>query len=465
MAAISARVAVSGPSAAMAPAVIAALVRSPLDGYRGLAASYGDTVRVPIGPRSAFFLLSRPEHAEHVLAAAQDNYVKAVTYRPLRALLGEGLLTSEGDSWRRHRRLVQPMFARRDVTAFGPAIREATRQLLDRWDKLPDGSSVDVAASMSGLALAVVGRALFGADLGGETDTVGRAMDAGQRLATLASFLPIPWGPRSTWALKQAVRRVSHTADGIDGPVGRIIALRRAALRAGSTPSRRRDLLDVLLTAPTEDGTLLTRAEVRAEVGTFLVAGHETSANTLSWSLALLSAFPAARARLEDEVDSVLAGRAPEPTDLDRLPWTAAVIGEALRLYPPAWTIERDALADDTVAGVAIPAGSLVAVPPYLVHRHAEFWPDPAGFDPGRFVRPGDGPGAERPRYSYIPFGAGRRACVGQAFAELETGLVLAAVAQRYRLELTGAGLPKPAANVTLRPGRGLPMRLTRRRS
>jgi cytochrome P450 len=311
----------------------------------------------------------------------------------------------------------------------------------------------------------VVGRALFSADLGGEADTVGRAMDAGQRLAMLASFLPVPWGPRSSWALKQAVRRLSHTPDGIDGPVGRIIAIRRAALRAGAAPDRRRDLLDVLLTAPTEDGTRLTGGEIRAEVGTFLVAGHETSANTLSWSLALLSAFPAARARLEDEVDSVLGGRAPEPADLDRLPWTAAVISEVLRLYPPAWTIERDALADDSVGGVAIPAGSLVAVPPYLVHRHGEFWPDPAGFDPARFLRPGDGPGAERPRYSYIPFGAGRRACVGQAFAELETGLVLATVTQRYRLELTGAGLPKPTANITLRPGRGLPMRLTRRRS
>jgi cytochrome P450 len=462
MAVLSARVAVPGPSAARAPGVIAALVRSPLDGYRGLAAGYGDSVRVPIGPRSAFFLLSRPEHAEHVLAVAQDNYVKAVTYRPLRALLGDGLLTSEGDTWRRHRRLVQPMFSRREVPAFGPVIGAAARQLLARWDELPAGSHVDVTASMSGLALAVVGRALFGADLGGETDAVGRAMDAGQRLATVASFLPVSWGPRSSAALKLAVRRVSRTPDGIDGPVGRIIAIRRAALRTDATADRRRDLLDVLLTARADDGSPLTDAEVRAEVSTFLVAGHETSANTLSWALALLSAFPAARARLEDEVDAVLGGRQPQPADLDRLPWTAAVISEALRLYPPAWTIERDALADDSVAGVAIPAGSLVAVPPYLVHRHAEFWPDPAGFDPGRFVLADDGSSAEQARYAYIPFGGGRRACVGQAFAELETGLVLAAVAQRYRLELTGTGLPKPTANVTLRPGR-LPMRLTRR--
>jgi cytochrome P450 len=209
----------------------------------------------------------------------------------------------------------------------------------------------------------------------------------------------------------------------------------------------------VLLTAD------LTDAQIGAEVGTFILAGHETTANTLAWSLALLSAFPSARERLEQEVDSVLGGRVPEAGDASRLPWTAAVVNEAMRLYPPAWTIERSALADDTVAGVTVPAGSQVTISTYLVHRHREFWPDPAGFDPDRFLR---GP-RDRPRYAYIPFGGGRRACVGQSFAELETVLVLASIAQRYRLELTPRGIPAPIANVTLRPGQGLPMRLLRR--
>ena len=236
-----------------------------------------------------------------------------------------------------------------------------------------------------------------------------------------------------------------------------------AARRAEAGPGARRpDLLDVLLTGRTEDGSPLTDEEIGAEIAAFLVAGHETMANTLSWSLALLSAFPAARARLEAEVDSVLGGREPTADDFARLPWTLAVISESLRLYPPAWTIGRNAIADDDIAGVKVPAGSLVAISPYLIHRHPEFWPDPAGFDPARFLPSGHS-GAERPRYSFIPFGGGRRACVGQSFAELEAVLVLAAITQQHRLELTGAGIPKPTAQVTLRPAQGLPMRLARR--
>jgi cytochrome P450 len=253
---------------------------------------------------------------------------------------------------------------------------------------------------------------------------------------------------------------LGRTPEGLEGPVGRLIEARRREHAAGVSNGHRprRDLLEVLLTSAQENGSQLTAEEVAAEVGTFLLAGHETSANALAWSLAMLSAFPAARAKLEDEVDSVLAGREPEAADITRLPWTSAVIAETMRLYPPAWTIERDALADDEFAGVRIPAGSTVAIPPYLVHRNPEFWPDPAGFDPDRFMG-----SAERHRYSYIPFGGGRRACVGQSFAELETVLVLAAITQRYRLELTGAGLPRLAAYVTLRPRGGMPMRLSRR--
>jgi cytochrome P450 len=448
---------VTGPPARSAAAILVSLARSPLDAYVGLAARYGDTIRVPLGPRSAFFLLSRPEHAEHVLAARQDNYVKAFTYKPLRALIGDGLLTSEGETWRQHRRLVQPVFARRDVPAFGPAIAAATRRMLTNWASRPAGSQLDVARQMSALTLDVVGAALFGSDLSGEADQMSRALAAGQRVAMLSTFLPLRWGPRSARAVRAAATRLSRTPDGIEGPVGRLIAARRAQREAGRDTARR-DLLDVLLTASAEDGSVLPDSAVEAEVTTFLLAGHETSASALSWSLALLSAYPAARQRLEDEVDAVLGGRDPSAADVPDLPWTTAIISEAMRLYPPAWTIERDAAETDDIAGVPVPAGSLVAVPPYLVHRNPEFWPDPAGFDPARFLGPPD-----RPRYAYIPFGGGRRACVGQAFAELETVLVLAAIARQFRLELTGAGMPKPDAYVTLRLGHGLPMRLLRR--
>jgi len=464
----SSRAAIAGPSGPGSAVIFASVARNPLDGYLGVFTRYGDTVRVPMGPFSDRFLLSRPEYAEHVLVTHQDNYVKPFTVKGIRALMGDGLLTSEGETWRQRRRLVQPVFSRRQVTAFGPAITDAARRALSTWARLPDGARLDVAVEMSTLALDVVGRVLFSADLTGDVSQMRRSIVVGQRVALVAGLLSMPWGPRSARAVKATATWLSPAPDGVDGLVRRLIAERREEL---GSPGRRRDLLDILVTARTEDGAPLTDEEIAAAVATFLLAGHETSANALSWTLALLSAFPAARARLEEEVDWVLGGREPEAADVTKLPWTASVISEAMRLYPPAWTIERNAVADDSVAGVDVPAGSLVTVSPYLIHRHPEFWPDPAGFDPARFL-PADQvnqaavtrpPGAERPRYSYIPFGGGRRACVGQPFAELETALVLAAITQRYRLELTAAGIPKPVANVTLRPGHGLPMRLTRR--
>jgi cytochrome P450 len=441
------RLTTPGPTGREAALIMATLFRDPLEVHVKLAARYGDAVRMAIGPSRSSFLFSRPEHAEYVFAVNQDNYIKAATYRPLRALIGNGLLTSEGEDWRRHRRLIQPVFSRRDVIRFGPAMCDATQRMLKGWDEMPPGAVLNVRRQASALALDIVGGALFGADLTGDAEEMAKAMDAGQRIAVLAAFLPLPWGPRSTRAIKILARRVGGTKEGVEGMVGRLIADRRAHR------GRDGDLLNVLLTAD------LTDAEIGAEVGTFMLAGHETTANTLAWSLALLSAFPSARERLEQEVDSVIGGRVPAAGDASRLPWTAAVVNEAMRLYPPAWTIERSALADDTVAGVMVPAGSQVTISTYLVHRDREFWPDPAGFDPGRFL-PGAG---DRPRYAYIPFGGGRRACVGQSFAELEAVLVLASIAQRYRLELTVRGIPAPIANVTLRPGQGLPMRLLRR--
>jgi len=435
------------------------MLSDPLAGYVRLAARYGGAVRVPFAPRRWWFVLSRPEHAEHVLATNQDNYVKAFTYRPLRALVGNGLLTSEGEMWRKHRRLIQPVFSRRDVTGFGPQMTAPARRLARRWAGLADGSLVDVAREMSALTLEIVGLALFGADLTDDAGRLSRAMSVGQRVAVLTTFLPIGWGPVSTPAVRAAARRLGGATEGVEGPARRLIAARRAGAES-ARPSG--DLLDVLLRARAQDGEPLTDGEICDEVATFMLAGHETTANALTWSLALLSAYPAARERLEEELAAVLADRDPAAADVARLPWATAVVSEALRLYPPAWTIERDALADDDVAGTPVPAGSMVAISPYLVHRHPAFWPDPAGFDPRRFL-PGRSDTATRHRYAFIPFGGGRRACVGASFAELETVLVLATIARRFRLELTARGMPAPVAQVTLRPGRNLRMRLRHR--
>jgi cytochrome P450 len=465
------RYAVPGPHGTGTAAALSALARSPLDGYVRLAARYGDTVRVPFTAGRSFYLLSRPEHAEHVLAANQGNYVKALTtFLPLRALIGDGLLTSDGDRWRRHRRLVQPLFSRRHVAAFGPAMAAAAQRMVARWDLLAEGSVIDVPKQMSALALDVLGQALFGCDLIEDAEHMVKVMDGAQRVAMLAPVLPLARGPASARALTAIARRVGGAANGIEGLVRQIVSAQGTAGRAcpdprGAASTSSDDLLDVLLNAQAHGGCPLTDTEVSDEVATFLLAGHETSATALSWSLALLSAHPAARQRLEAEVDAVLGDRDPDAGDVRGLDWTRAVAAEAMRLYPPAWTIERDALADDIVAGTPIPAGSLVVVPPYLVHRHPDFWPDPSGFDPGRFM-PAQSPGGDdgtRPRYAYIPFGGGRRACVGASFAELETVLVLATITRRYRLELMGRGVPAPVGKITLRPGRELRMRLLRR--
>jgi cytochrome P450 len=346
-----------GPRGAEAARTLARFASGrPLEACAGLFARYGDTVYLPVPPWQGLYIFSRPEQAEHVLAANQDNYVKPFTYRPLRMMLGNGLLTAEGTTWRRHRRIIQPVFSTRNIAAFAPHLDAGAQRALRRWNGSP---AVEVASEMSALTLDVVGRVLFGADL----------------------------------------------AD---------------------------------------------------EIATCLVAGHETTAMALTWSLALLSAYPQARQRLEDEVDAVLCDG---PADPDKLPWTTAVITEAMRLYPPAWTLERTALADDEVCGTPVPAGSMVAVLPYLVHRNPAVWPNPPGFDPGRFLSGTP----ERHRYAWIPFGGGKRGCIGAGFARLEAVLVLARLCRLYRLDLADTALPRPRGFVTLRPAGPVTMALTRR--
>ena len=435
-----------GPRGAEAVGTLARMASGrPLEACAGLFARYGDTVYLPVRPWPGLYIFSRPDQAEHVLAANQANYVKPFTYRPLRMMLGDGLVTAEEGTWRRHRRIVQPVFSSRNVASSAAEMDAAAQRALHRWTGSP---AVDLAGEMSALTLDVVGSALFGADLVAQAPSLGREVAAGQWLGLLAAFLPIPAGPGSTRVIQAAARRFG--AGGVQHQVEQLLTRRRE--RAGDA----RDLLTLLTAARDADGRGLGEREIRDEISTFLVAGYETTAMALTWSLALLSAYPQARQRLEDEVDSVLGEG---PADLGKLPWTTAVISEAMRLYPPAWTLERTALADDDVCGTLVPAGSMVAVLPYLVHRNPAVWPNPAGFDPERFL-----PGApERHRYAWLPFGGGKRGCIGAGFARQEAVLVLARLCRHYRLDLAGPGLPRPRGFVTLRPAGPVPMRLTRR--
>lgn len=445
-----------GPRGPAALALWGRMARNPLRSYERLAARYGDTIMVPYGVNGHFYVLSRPEHFAHILVTRQDNYTKPFTYRPLRAFLGTGLLTAEGELWRRHRRLVQPVFARRHLEPFAAEMTAAARRVTDRLDRKEAGGDerpIDLGALVQGLTLDIVGRTLFGTDLGDDAPRVGAAITALQKAALVATFLP-------TIGSVEATRRAMTLMPGGRKAVGTLERLVRGTVarrRSQPVPDEPHDMLDLLLAARDADGRALSEDEIGDEVATFMLAGHETTANALTWSFVLLSRYPQARERLADEVDA-----APDTLDAaaaDKLPWTRAVIDEALRLYPPAWTIEREAIADDDVAGVRVPAGSTIAVPPYLLHRNAEIWPNPEGFDPGRFM-----PGApERDRYAFVPFGGGRRICVGAGFATLEATLLLAELSRRYRLDLMPGAHPEPTAYVTLRPAAPIPVRATRR--
>lgn len=429
------------------------LLRDPIGGLMALRDEYGDAVRIPFTPRRSFLLLSRPEHAEHVLVAHQDRYVKPFTYRPLRAFLGDGLVTSEGDRWRRHRRLVQPVFSRRNVTGFAPVMAAAAAERTASW---ASRGSIDLSAELRTLTTDVVGRVLFGTQLAAEAEGIGKATTRLQDSAVIGAFLPLG-SPRGTKTLATALAPgLGAAAKTLDALVDSVIAQRVADPH--ETPS---DLLDLLLSSTGDDTARLSVSEIRDEVATLIFAGHETTLNALLWTFTLLSRYPAARERLHAEVDEVLAGRVPQADDVEKLTWTTAVINEAMRLYPPAWTIEREAAVDDVIAGVHVPAGSTVVVPPYLLHRDAESWPNPEGFDPARFL-PG---GHDRPKHAYLPFGGGRRICVGAGFAQLEATLVLATVAGRYRLDLMPGAQVRPRAGVTLHPDGPVPVTVTARKS
>jgi cytochrome P450 len=441
----------------------------PLPALAGLRGG-NSLVQIPsIG--SNVFIVRHPAHARHVLVTNQDTYVKGVDYRILGIVLGNGLLTNRDQtSWQRNRSLVQPLFARRHLGPMTGHMVGAASDWLDGLDRsVRDGEVIDANTAMMALTLDVVGRALFGKGIAGDTTSVvGEAMT--DLLKAAGAFYDIAPFARAIDARTrvefQDVMRVRWRHYGrvearkaqLDGIVHGLIDAR---LQGGTIPDGD-DLLSLLLAARDERGDDgMSREQVRDEVMTFLGAGHETTANSLSWMWLLLSQHPEARRRVEQEVDEVLGGRRPTFEDVDRLPWTNAVLQETLRVYPVAPVVSRVAASDDVIEGAPVPKGSVIIIAPYLLHRDPEFWPNPEGFDPERFM-PGAG-SSGRPRQSYMPFGAGRRICVGQGFAMLESVLLTAMTVQRFRFDLAPSFRVRREVAVTMRPRDGLPMALSRR--
>ncbi len=428
---------------------------------------YGDVVRSrPLG--RPIFSLRSPEHLRHVLVTNQDNYRKSFQYRLLAVGgLGDGLLTNEGESWTKQRKLIQPMFAKRHLGQFAEHMTGAIDDWCEAAGGRPEGEELDVARAMNALALDVVGRALFGSQLEQCSETLRRAVLAGLRGGTVAARLQlVASAPRwvidvGAWLLFHAplpFRSLRQLRDGlvsIGDIVEEMISAREADPEAD--PS---DLLGLLLASRDDEGRPMKRRQIRDELVTFMLAGHETTANGLAWMWLLLDENPWARERLFDEVDSVLGGRTPTADDAEKLHWTAACFQEALRMRSPVWVMEREAVGEDEVGGYRIPKGSTIVVPIHLLHHDPRLWPEPERFDPTRFLPEHV---HDHPRGAYMPFGAGRRVCIGAGFAIMEATLITAMIAQQFAFDLVPGTHVMPETTITLRPRHGLPMQLHRR--
>jgi len=412
------------------------LVRDPLNFFLGMASQYGDVVCYRPAPDPAY-LINHPDYIRHVLLDNNHNYSKATYSNQIfNKVVGEGLLTAEGDVWRKQRRMLQPAFHHTRIERLDEMIVRAAQYMLESWQlAYQAGQPVDVAREMAALTLTVTTRALFGVDLGDEVRTVGEIVNRA------ASFLEKPSDPR----LVQSAGEVAAVVD-------RIIQQRKRDFKDGG------DLLSsMILTRDDKTGAAMDDEQMRHQILTLMLAGYETTASALSWTWYLLTQNPMAMERLRREVWETLNGRPPRYADLENLPYTSMVLNESLRLFPPAWTLGRRALGEDEIGGYYVAPNTVLAICIYTVHRHPNFWDHPDAFDPERFSPERS---AGRHKFAYIPFGAGPRQCIGNHFGLLEASLIIACIAQRFELHLMPGVEVRPQAVFVLRPARDLLMSL-----
>jgi cytochrome P450 len=414
--------------------------------------TYGDLYYAP-GPDGHLYSVRHPDHLQEVLVTRAAQFDKTHSaFRQLSELLGDGLLTSDGDRWRRRRRMIQPAFSQARLAGYAAAMSsEAVNAAASLADER--GEDVDVDRLMMELTLRVVSRALFSHDAGGATtEIVSQAMTAFQTRANSVGFA-FPWLPTPSRD------RAARALETLDKMVYDLIASRRASKAAPPDPP---DLLHMLVTAIDEEGDRagLSEKEVRDELVTMFLAGHETTSNALTWALYFLSQNPEAWNALAREVDGVLEGRAPTLADLERLPYTEQVVKEAMRLRPPVFMMARRAREDTTIGGYPIPRGSEIVLWLYHTHHDARWYPEPEAFRPERFAPAEE---AKLPKLAFVPFGAGPRACIGKMFAMIEARLILAAFVQKVRFELPAGTVLEASPKITLSPKDGLKMRVGRR--
>ena len=419
--------------------------RDPLGTMRRVARDYGDVVRLPVAMQDRI-LLNHPDLIEQVLVIQHGKFHKSeLTKRITEGLLGQGLLISEGEFWRRQRRLAQPAFHRGRIQEYAATMVETAQEHMRGWK---EGQERDLASEMMALTLDVAVRTLFGTTLPAEAQQVGHAMTFLMRyqLNRQRSPLRIP----ESWPTPRN-RRAHRERAYLDSLVYRIIAERQAH------PHPQKNLLSLLMDAMDDDGSHMTPKQLRDETMTLFLAGHETTAQMLAWTWYMLSENPAAEARLHEEMTAVLGGRPPEASDFARLPYLHAVMSEVLRMYPPAYILARTSIEPCQIAGYDFPAGSTMLMSQWVMHRDPRYYDQPDNFRPERWL---EGLAAQLPPGAYFPFGDGPRRCIGQGFALLEAALVIGTIAQRFRFRLVPGHPVVPEPLVTLRPRFGIRMTL-----
>jgi len=423
--------------------------KGPLPFFQNLAAQFGDLSFFRLGPQEAFFL-NHPDYIKDVLVTSHSSFHKGLALQRAKRLLGEGLLTSEDEVHRRQRRLAQPAFHRSRIASYAGVMTTYGLQTSARWR---DGDTLDMSAEMMQLTLGIVGKTLFDADVVSDAQEVGEAMTV---VMDLFNTITIPFFELIQKLPLPQLRRFDAAKARLDAIIYRLIEQRRLA------GEDRGDLLSMLLLAQdTEvDGGGMTDEQLRDELMTIFLAGHETTANALTWTWYLLSQNPEAETRLHEEIDRVLAGRVPGFDDVAKLKYTEMVLAESMRLYPPAWALGRLAMEDFEIGGYMVTKKSLVLMSQYVMHRDPRYFAEPFKFNPERWTSEAR---ESRPQFSYFPFGGGPRRCIGEGFAWMEGILLIATIARQWQMRLVPNHPVVLKPVITLRPKHGMRMTVMRR--
>jgi len=439
-----------GPKRSLLNSVIYRPGRDPLQFFSGLAREYGDLAYVRMA-NEHLYIVSDPAVIKDVLVTHNQNFHKSRGLERIKVLLGEGLLTSEDAFHLRQRRLMQPAFHRDRIAAYAATMVSHGDRVRNSWT---EGATLDIAHEMSRLTLLIVGKTLFDADVESQARDVGEAMTG-----LMNSFwtLMLPFGKQLQRLPIPHLRRGRKARERLDAIIYGLIRERRAS------GADRGDLLSMLLMAQDDEdkGRGMSDRQIRDEAMTIFLAGHETTANALTWTWFLLSQTPDVEQCLHEEIDRVLGGRLPGVADVERLPYTTRVVTESMRLYPPAWLLGRRAVNEYAIGGYDVPPRSIIIMSQWIVHRDARYYRDPERFDPSRWTPAFK---AALPRFAYFPFGGGPRQCIGESFAWMELVLLVATIAQRWSFDLVPGHPVVPQAAVTLRPKHGMKMIASARR-